>query len=114
MSEKQQVFEMVINTCFGGYGLSLEAAKAIAERKGLQLIVEGQGSTSSYWIKGREFETFDEMFGRFDRDLIQVVKDLGPRANGSSADLKVVNVEVHIDIENRSGKEKVIIHGYAR
>jgi hydrogenase maturation factor len=114
MSEKTQTFEMVINTCFGGYGLSLAAAQEVANRKGQKLIVEGSGGSTAFWIEGHEFKSLDEVWGRFDPDVIAVVKDLGERANGFSARLKVVEVLVEIDLDTRDGFETVVVSGHAR
>ena len=66
--------KVVINTCYGGFGLSEEAQKRY---------VELTGSGPAHWYD----------MNRTDPCLIQVVEELGPAADGPHAKLKVVNVE---------------------
>ena len=66
--------KVVINTCYGGFGLS-EAAK---ER---YLELSGQRPISWFDLK------------RNDKYLVQVVEELREEANGSYSFLKVVDIE---------------------
>lgn len=66
--------KVVINTCYGGFGLS-ENAK--------ERYVELTGSKHTHWYD----------MNRADKYLVQVVEELGPAADGPNAKLKVVNVE---------------------
>lgn len=82
MNDKQQFIKelrgltrVVINECYGGFGLSI---KALDQYKQLA------GITDS---------TFHEHdIARDDPFLVKVVKELGSAANGGSAKLKVVEV----------------------
>ena len=81
--------KIVINTCFGGYGLS---EKAYAE-----LGIEWDGHGYKYNDK------------RDDPELVAVVEKLGDRASGRFAELKVVDVPDGVDwyIDEYDGMEHV-------
>ena len=66
--------KVVINTCYGGFGLSEEARERY---------VELTGSKPTHWYD----------MNRADKYLVQVVEELGAAADGPHAKLKVVNVE---------------------
>jgi len=64
--------EIVLNVCYGGFGLSQEAQDAYRHRTGTD---------------------FDECEGpRDDPALVAVVKELGTRADGLFAKLKIVHI----------------------
>ena len=75
-----ETFKVVINTCFGGFGLSDEAeemyraAKNIADPEGLY-----------YWDIARD-----------DADLVRIVEQLGEKANTTCSQLKVVEVPMWV------------------
>lgn len=83
MTDKQKFLEnlktgvryVVINDCYGGFGLS---AKAQAEYKKLA------GITDPSW--------YDRDVARDDPYLVQVVKELGMGANGTHANLKIIEI----------------------
>ena len=81
--------KVVVNRCFGGFGLSEEAYNELG------LKWDGYG--------------YDYNDKRTDPDLIRVVETLGNKANGQFADLEVVEVPDYVDweIENYDGKEWV-------
>jgi len=84
--------EIVINDCYGGFSLSQKACDRYKELSGNE--VEPYGA--------RELE-------RNDPFLVQVVKELGPEADGSFASLKIVEVpdDVKWGIEEYDGAEWV-------
>lgn len=84
--------KVVINTCFGGFSLSEEATAMFAELKNI--------SPSQVYL-------FD--VDRSDYDLVRVVEQLGKKANGDHAKLKVVEIpaDVKWDIEEYDGLEHV-------
>ena len=94
-----ETFKVVINTCFGGFGLSDEAIAMYRERKG---------------IAADERATYaDELF-RGDPDLIAVVEALGSEKAGDDryAELKVVEVPMWLrekgwTIEEYDGSEHI-------
>lgn len=67
--------KIVINTCFGGFGLSSKALLSIATKKGVPL---------------EDFEYYD--LPRDDPDLVAVVEELGSSANWSVSNLKIVEI----------------------
>ena len=72
-----ETFKIVINACFGGFGLSDEAIAMFRERKG---------------IAADERATYaDELF-RADPNLVHIVETLGEKANSRYSELKVVEV----------------------
>ena len=80
--------EVVINKCYGGFGLSKVAIKRYAElKKGITL----------YPLE------------RNDLDLIQTVRELGDEANGNCAKLDIIEIPDGIswEIEEYDGKEWV-------
>jgi hypothetical protein len=84
--------KVVINTCFGGFSLSEEATAMFAELKNI--------SPSQVYL----FEV-----DRSDADLVRVVEQLGKKANGDHAKLKVVEIpaDVKWDIAEYDGLEHV-------
>lgn len=109
--------KIVINKCFGGFCVSAEAVKLGRER--LQrwamhpnclldgeryedgsgtFFASGENECSGYWDIERD-----------DPDFVSIVEDLGEKASGRFADLKVVEIPKHIDweIEDYDGIESV-------
>lgn len=133
--------KVVINSTYGGFGLSPEGMTRYYEIKGQRLWIEvdkkyGGLGIVHYWlvppeerIKSREndFHTlshderkaYNEAYSKqcvyeanFERDdpvLIQVVEELGPKANGKHASLKIVEIpdDVEWQIEEYDGSEWV-------
>jgi hypothetical protein len=93
-----ETFKIVINACFGGFGLSDEAIAMFRERKG---------------IAAGERTTYADEIGRDDADLIAVVEALGTKkASGGYARLKVVEVPMWLQekgwhIEEYDGSEHI-------
>lgn len=130
--------KIVINRCYGGFGLSEEAVKRYFEIKDQPVWPEkGKFGLITYWIvppdermtvkEGADFYRMSDDERRehnrlyseqtvcpnhLDRDdpvLVQVVEELGEKANGGYAELKVVEVpdDVHWEIQEYDGMEKV-------
>ena len=101
--------KVVINTCFGGFGLSDEAVERYAELKGINLVRIQEEKTwggASWYIDGIEddahyFSSYSIGDDRADPILIQVVEEMGKAADGWAAELTIVDipddVEWHID-----------------
>lgn len=109
MVEHKIQIPMVINTCYGGFGLSFAAQEEIAKRKGLDYRIENATVRGQYVVYG-EFELISDL-PRTDPDMVAVVRKLGTAANGDSAELKVVDVSIEIEVLSYDGKEKVRVHG---
>ncbi len=94
--------KIVINTCYGGFGLSKMALESYAHRKGLQL-----GKWNQTW--GFYEDLSCRSIERDDKDLVEIVEQLGSKANGSCADLKVVEIpdDVEWTVHEYDGSEWV-------
>lgn len=76
--------KVVINKCYGGFGLSPQAEDLYAKKSGFEL---DDSSWDSYNID------------RSDKTLVEVVEELGEKANGVCADLFVIEIPDGIDWE---------------
>ena len=126
--------KILINTCFGGYNLSYEAMLRYAELKGIAVYPENSlGGLYTYWLvpeservdqsnwrsmskeeqkassKLYEEQTLCNSGFRTDPTMIQVVEELGTKANGRCAELKIVEIPdgMHYTIEEFDGKEHI-------
>jgi len=132
--------KVVINRCFGGFGLSHEATLRYFEIKGIDVYPEQDNAIWKLWtywivkpedrIESREGEAFYAMsmqerqaynkahseqtvypreIERHDPVLVQVVEELGHKAWGSHAELKVVEIpdDVEYIIEEYDGLEHI-------
>ena len=126
--------KVVINACYGGFGLSEKAVMRYAELKGLALSPERSPLYTTYWLvpEGEredqanfyawspeerqasnlryEQQTLSECaIPRDDLALVQVVEELGVEASGFCADLAVVEIPdgVAWQIEEYDGLEHV-------
>jgi len=102
--------KIVINRCFGGFGLSKEAIEKYAKLKRLSFAVEyskGNAFLPLYRLEGKAF--FPQDISRNDEDLVKVVEELGKNANGAYADLKIVEIPDSVEwkIEEYDGIEHV-------
>lgn len=106
--------KIVVNRCHGGFGLSDEAVREYARRKGLSLIEENDGPRfTHFWVteKTNENYFFDFNIPRNDPDLVGVVEELKGDANGRYAELVIVEVPDDVGdnwyIEENEGIEHV-------
>lgn len=129
--------KVVINKCFGGFGLSEAAIQAYARKKGLTLypekdrfnlttyftvpksdrVVELPGGWNSHSFEQRaaynkayrEQVLYDRDIPRDDKDLVSVVEELGDKCNTQYSKLSVVNVPdgVAWEISDCGGLEHV-------
>ena len=83
---------IVINNCYGGFGLSDQAALRYKEMAGIK---------DTNW--------YSRDIPRDDPYLVQLVRDMGMAANGAHANLKIVEVpgDVEWQIEEYDGNEWV-------
>ena len=103
---------VVINTCYGGFSLSREAAEMVLKRKGLKYRIETIHQKKGYPYIGTGWDTAMDVCERYDPDLVAVVEELGSeRASGDSAKLKIVKFEIGVDLVCFDGKEKAHIYG---
>lgn len=110
--------KLVINACFGGFGLSKKAMLRYGELSGTPIYHylydfnnnnllrsdEESFAMSVYFTKPnlktwKEGEKSYVYMGRFERDdpiLVRVVEELGKEANGAFAELKIVEIPDNI------------------
>lgn len=103
--------KIVINACYGGFGLSHEAVMRYAEIKGINLVWKQSRSLKHYY---KDSVSDDNYFSETDipRDdpaLVQVVEELGHDADGDCANLKIVEIpdDVEWHIHEYDGSEHV-------
>jgi len=132
--------KIVINSCYGGFGLSTKALCRLAELKGYkQTWVEKDkfGFSEIVWVvpPGEERINFDTFYessmeerqrmnklyskqvicggrGDIERDdplLIQIVEELGEKANGMCANLNIIEIpdDVEWEISEYDGFEHI-------
>ena len=106
--------KIVINKCFGGFGLSEEATLLYGKKKGLNIIVvrdKIMKSLRHYYLDevkdGNYFS--DRDIKRNDTVLVEVIEELGEKANGSCSELKIVEIpnDMKWEIEEYDGKEHI-------
>lgn len=103
------IVPMVINRCHGGYGLSKDAAIEIAKRKGIEI-----KNYRDWPLEANTGRPIEEIIRRDDPVLIDVVREMGDKANGECAKLEIVEVNVAIDLSDFDGKETVEVSGGVR
>jgi hypothetical protein len=106
--------KIVVNACFGGFGLSHEAIMRYGELANLNLIYQESDCRwdSRYYKNGvisEENYFWDHDIERDDLLLVQVVEELGDRANGNCAELRIADVpdDVLWYIDDYDGSETV-------
>ena len=111
--------KVIINTDFGGFGLSQEAFEMLLKRKGIEYDIDEDtvfGSyRTSFYTKGHAgdpeyyLSDYDFYDNRSDADLVSVVEELGESANGHAANLKIVEIPDGIEwfIHEYDGREHV-------
>lgn len=96
-----------INTCYGGFGLSNEATELYMTKTGrVPFYSDTRHGCTTYattpFVDNRASEGtyfFDSYIKRDDPILIEIVEQLGDKANGSCAELKIIQVPTGVDWE---------------
>jgi hypothetical protein len=132
--------KVVINRCYGGFGLSHDACMRYFEIKGITVYPEQSNDNWKFWtywlvkpedrIESKEGKAFYAMsmedrvtynkahseqtvyerdIERHDPALVQVVEELGDKANGGHAELAIVDIpdDVEYVIEEYDGNEHI-------
>ena len=118
--------KVVVNGCFGGFGLSAEAVRRYAEIAGITLYEHTDDFFTAWYRVPREeyerllasgdYDAANEAYfsvndmSRTDPALVQVVEELGERANDSFAALYIVEVPkgTRYRIDEYDGRESVM------
>ncbi len=102
--------KVVYNACYGGFGLSNEAMDRMVEL-GYDLKLNPKynpNAKSKYDDTGRKYECWGYVdCPRHDPILVQVVEELGEKANGNCADLQIEEVYGPYRIDEYDGNESV-------
>ena len=127
--------KIIINKCYGGFGLSKAATLAYCEAKQIKVWHEKQGEYDQYWLvppeerlviandfyslpmdERIEFNKrcasqrfYDTSISRTDPALIEIVERLGEEADGKFGELKIIEIpnDVIWEIEEYDGTEWV-------
>lgn len=109
--------KVVINRCFGGFGLSDDAVERYAFLKGIKLSEKKSSDSSfggSFWYiddieDDEHYYSSYSIEDRADPCLVQTVEELGDSANGWAAELAVVEIPDGIEwhIVEYDGNEHV-------
>ena len=102
--------QIVINQCYGGFGISDQAIEQYARLKGIDLERRDSKWNKNgydYYHKGKFF-TLNNI-ERDDPVLIQLVKEMGESANDWASHLKIVEIPGDVDwqIQEYDGMEWV-------
>ena len=128
--------KVVYNACFGGFGLSEQGIRRYAELRGFTIYPEGTGSFKTWWTipederpahpkdwmraTDEQRAAYNEAYTKhvlYDRDLsrsdpflVQVVEELGDKASGDFAELRIEEVPsgTAYRIDEYDGNERVM------
>jgi len=110
---RRVLVKIVINSDYGGFGLSDEAIMEYGKRKGLNLVKDENTnwSISIFYKDSIASENYfcEREIDRSDPILIEVLESLGAAGNGKFADLKIIEIpdDVKWHIEEYDGVECV-------
>lgn len=79
--------EVVINKCYGGYGLSTKALQLYLEKQNIPYVME-----RGYVIVNDDYFTDFSIHDRHDPVLVEIVKELGQESWGQAAALEIVTI----------------------
>ena len=101
--------KIVINTCFGGFGLSKEAVTRMADRGCPEAIQHLANVKMWNADEGGTLWHDLSIIPRDDRDLVDAVKHLGVQADGNYARLRIVEIpdDVKFYIADYDGVEHI-------
>jgi len=105
------VTKIVYNACFGGFGLSEDAVRRYAELKGLIYGSDGNEHWHIPYLSdsdGKRISAYN--IERTDPALVQVVEELGERANTRFSDLRIEDLPAGTKyrIDEYDGSESVM------
>lgn len=86
--------EVVINRCYGGYGLSDEAVRLYLTKKNIPIVINSESSSKhfKYYIVEDNDRFCSYNIPRNDPVTIEVIRELGAKAPDSCAELEIVSI----------------------
>lgn len=110
--------KIILNKCFGGFGLSKDAYELYAEKKGIKVyeyyqdykkgidyFIKGNNSICKFYFTkdfGEEVKLNNEEYSKYslylssenrtDKVLIEVVEELGQKASDGFSDLQIIEI----------------------
>lgn len=117
--------KVVVNGCYGGFGISNAAIRRYAEIKGIELVWVPRTQYGDkdweyhyeHWERVGVEDDDDRYFSYYDLDrtdpaLVQVVEEMGTDADGDNAQLRVVDIpdDVKWYIDDYDGIETIREH----
>jgi hypothetical protein len=102
--------EVVYNDCYGGFSLSLEAQKLYIEYLGYKPKFHDGKCIWDKFYTCDEIPQFNplDIGERHDPALVKTVKELGEKAGGDCAKLRITTVEGAYRIQEYDGMETVV------
>lgn len=106
--------KVVINVCYGGFGLSEKTVNWLAENAREELRnyiakLHKDGLSDEDIAYNIEYEFEEEGIQRHDKDLVRCVEELGDSASGSCSELVVTEINGNMyRIDEYDGLEMVI------
>jgi hypothetical protein len=100
-------FDVVVNTCYGGFGLSDKACDRLIELGYTELKLNpgyGKYPVSSKYYNDRDIPRHHPL-------LVAVVRELGEEANGMCAELEIQQVHGLYRIREYDGNETIVEYG---
>lgn len=102
--------KIVINDCYGGFGLTDEALRLYFEFKGIEFTAEETGYELVpfvYYVDGKPFNPY--MIERDDPALVQIVENMGRKACEKNSSLKILEIPDDVEwvIKEYDGNEHV-------
>ena len=102
--------KVVYNACYGGFGLSNEAKDRMVEL-GYEMEVNPNYDPRpevEWYNRTQKYKIYDGDIDRHDPVLVQVVEELGDKANGEYAKLRIEEVYGSYRIDEYDGSERVM------
>ena len=95
--------KILLNNCFGGFGLSVEAAKRVEKVTDYRFEYE-----YGAWCSKQ-----NEIQFRTHPEIIKIVEEMGKKASGDCSKIIVSKVFVNIEIDSYDGQENCNVFGYS-
>ena len=101
--------KIVVNRCFGGFGLSEKAFLEYLSRKGIKYSEQINRFNNKEYIDEDGNYLSDYNIPRNDKDLVEIVEEMGKKSFGDFAELEVVEIpdDIEWEIDYYDGVEKV-------